>query len=135
MKFKEFKAYVERVLQTLPEEFAPYMDTVIVELAEEPSRDFLLHHADLTEEEIDAGETILGLYEPLYATDDDLEGHMHRLWIFLQPHLDLFGDDPKKLRLEIRKTVIHELAHRFGFSEEDLARFESRENPFPDEIE
>ncbi len=135
MSFDEFKAYVERVLQNLPEEFAPFMETVIVELGEEPSRDFLINSADLSPEEVDDGDTILGLYEPMFGNDDDLESNMHRLWIFRQPHLEFFGDDPKKLRLEIRKTVIHELAHRFGFSEADLDRFEAQENPFPDELE
>ena len=40
-----------------------------------------------------------------------------------------FGEE---LLLEIRKTVIHEIAHHFGFNERDLERFESVKDPFRD---
>ena len=39
---------------------------------------------------------------------------------------------PRELRLEIRKTVIHELAHHFGYTERDLDPFESKDDPFGD---
>jgi predicted Zn-dependent protease with MMP-like domain len=40
--------------------------------------------------------------------------------------------DPKELRIEIRKTVIHEIAHHFGWTDRDLERFEENPNPFQD---
>jgi len=35
--------------------------------------------------------------------------------------------------MEIRRTVIHELAHHFGWSERDLDSFEAKEDPWPEE--
>ena len=43
--------------------------------------------------------------------------------------------DPKEMRAEVRKTVIHELAHHFGFSERDLERFDDNPDPFGDDPE
>ena len=35
-----------------------------------------------------------------------------------------------EVRYEIRRTVLHELAHHFGYSESDLDDFEAQESPF-----
>jgi predicted Zn-dependent protease with MMP-like domain len=41
------------------------------------------------------------------------------IWIFRQPHLEL-GLPPDALREEIRRTVLHELAHYFGLDDDYL---------------
>ena len=38
--------------------------------------------------------------------------------------------EPERLRTEIRKTVIHELAHHFGLTDRDLERFDANPDPF-----
>ena len=40
--------------------------------------------------------------------------------------------DPKRLRTEIKKTVVHELAHHFGWTDRDLERFDANPDPFGD---
>lgn len=57
----------------------------------------------------------------------------HRLIIFQGPLEEAFPD-AKTLRIEIRKTVIHELAHHFGWTDRDLESFDNRDDPFPDDI-
>ena len=47
---------------------------------------------------------------------------LHRLVIFKRPLEEEFPD-PRELRDEIRKTVIHELAHHFGYTDRDLERW------------
>ncbi len=37
--------------------------------------------------------------------------------------------------IEIRKTVIHELAHHFGYTDRDLVEFDDNPNPFENETE
>jgi predicted Zn-dependent protease with MMP-like domain len=32
----------------------------------------------------------------------------------------LYGSDPERLRREVRRVVLHELAHHFGISDERL---------------
>ena len=51
------------------------------------------------------------------------------MWIFRNPHEEEFPD-PKRLRTEIRKIVIHELAHHFGWTDRDLERFDDNPDPF-----
>ena len=46
----------------------------------------------------------------------------------------LFCSDRRQLMIEIRKTVIHELAHHFGYTDRDLERFDDNPDPFGDDI-
>lgn len=134
ISMKEFGHLVRKVMETLPREFEPYLHNVVVDIAEEPDDD-LLKRAGFTDEEIDAGDTLFGLFEPLelpsaFASDAvDLSDNPHRLWIFRNPHEEEFPD-PQRLQTEIRKTVIHELAHHFGWSDRDLETFDANPDPF-----
>ena len=137
MSMKEFGQLVRQVMETLPPAFAPYVHNVVVDVAEEPDEDFL-RHAGFSEEEIAEGESLFGFFEPLelpsaFAGDCvDVHDLQHRLWIFRNTHEDEFPE-PKRLRTEIRKTVVHELAHHFGWSDRDLEKFDENPDPFPDE--
>lgn len=133
MSMAEFKALVRSVMDALPNEIRPYLDNVVVEVADWPDDDLLLR-AGLTEEEIEDGETLLGLFDPFELPTDgiDFTDHPHKLWIFKEPHEEEFPD-PTRLRTEIKKTVVHELAHHFGWSDRDLKRFDDNPDPFGDE--
>ena len=64
MGMKKFGRIVAFVMETLPEAFREHLDNVVVDVEREPSVEELLG-AGLTEEEIDEGETIFGLFEPM----------------------------------------------------------------------
>jgi len=134
ISMKEFKQLVRQVMETLPDEFEPFLDNVVVEVVEWPDDD-LLRRAGFTEEEIEGGESLLGFFDPLELptawSGDAVDTHtmLHRLWIFKGPHEEEYPD-PKRLRTEIRKTVIHELAHHFGWTDRDLERFDNTPDPF-----
>src|SRR4051794_13188843 len=64
MSMKQFCRVVRDVMATLPKEFRPYLDNVVVDVEEEPDEK-TLRKAGLTDEEIAAGETLLGLFDPL----------------------------------------------------------------------
>ena len=130
---EEFRAIVRRTMETLPPEFKPYMQNVVVEVADDPDDD-LLRKAGFTEEEIEDGYSLLGFFDPLPIPTDgvDATDYPHKLWVFRLPHIDEFPD-PRRLRTEVRKTVIHELAHHFGFDERDLERFDANPDPWRDE--
>jgi predicted Zn-dependent protease with MMP-like domain len=137
MTRREFEKLVARVMETLPADFAPFLDNVVVEVADEPDLE-LLRRAGLTDEEIDDGESLFGLFDPLELSSPwgsdaiDTQDMMHRLWIFRLPHIEEFTDR-KRLRTEVRKTVIHELAHHFGYTDRDLERFDDNPDPFGDD--
>src|SRR5262249_15833839 len=74
--------------------------------------------AGLTEEEIAAGETILGLFDPLelpspFSGDAvDTNAMLHRLVIFKRPLEEEFPSRRELLK-QIRKTAIHDPPHPF----------------------
>jgi predicted Zn-dependent protease with MMP-like domain len=43
-----------------------------------------------------------------------------KITIFRGPLVRLYADDPERLRREVRRVVLHELAHHFGSSDERL---------------
>ena len=59
----------------------------------------------------------------------DFTDHPHKLWIF-GARTRRSSPDPKRLRTEIKKTVVHELAHHFGWTDRDLERFDNKADPF-----
>ena len=121
----EYRALVQEVLATMPEELRQQMRNIVVDVEKEPSYEDLLD-AGLTEEEIDEGETLLGLFIPwpLDTEGMDLADQPHRIIIYKRPHEEEFTD-PDELRRQVRKTVIHEVAHHFGYSDRDLERWTS----------
>jgi predicted Zn-dependent protease with MMP-like domain len=116
-------------METLPEELKQHLDNVVVDVEEEPDRETLLR-AGLTEEEIADGESLLGLFDPLelpsaFSGDAiDTNDMPHRLVIFKRPLEEEFPDR-REFVDQVRKTVIHELAHHFGYTDRDLERWTS----------
>ena len=126
MSLRRFGQIVARVLETLPDELKQYLDNVVVDVEDEPDVQ-TLRRMDFTEEEIAAGETLYGLFDPLPLPDTagmDFDEPPHRIIIYKRPLEEDFPDK-KELMTEIRKTVIHELAHHFGYSDRDLERWSS----------
>ena len=138
MSHRKFGRIVARVMEALPAEFLPYLDNVVVDVEDEPD-EATLRKVGLTDEEIAEGETLYGLFDPLEVPGDfagdviDTGDVLHRLVVYKRPLEEDFPER-RELLLEIRKTVIHELAHHFGFSERDLDRFEEKEDPFQDDL-
>jgi predicted Zn-dependent protease with MMP-like domain len=148
MSMNRFCRIVSRVMRTLPKEFKPYLKNLAVDVIDESDLR-LMRRLGFTEEQIAAGDIPLGLFdrfpyaEPPQGIDDEPEDDPqimpdfdtpHWLLIFKQAHEREFPD-PKQLRIEIRKTVIHELAHYFGFAEKDLEDFDANPDPFGDGVE
>ncbi len=136
MSRRRFAQLVRRVLETLPEEIARHLDNVVVDVQDEPSGE-LLRQAGLTDEEIAEGESLYGLFVPLDLRPPDgvcFLDYPHRILIFKRPLEEDFPD-PRQLRIEVRKTVVHELAHHFCWTDEELERFDDIPDPFGDEMD
>lgn len=137
MSLLQFGRVVSRVMDTLPAEFEPYLHNVVVDVEEEPDA-ALLRRMDFTEEEIAEGDSLYGLFEPMELPSNwgadtvDVHDLPHRLVIFKRPLEEDFADR-RQLMIEIRKTVIHELAHHFGYTDRDLEKFDDDPDPFGDE--
>jgi predicted Zn-dependent protease with MMP-like domain len=94
------------VLEALPEWVIDEIDNLVVVVEDQPS-----------EEQGD----VLGIYEGVsLAERGDYFGVLpDRIVIFYGPHIEL-GLDEDELRAEIRKTVLHELAHHLGIDDSRL---------------
>jgi predicted Zn-dependent protease with MMP-like domain len=139
MSLRRFGNIVSEVMEALPESFGPFLENLVVDVEDEPEK-HLLREQGFTEEEIAEGDSLYGLFVPFPqqlslddagAIDEAHEHPLHRLIIYKNPLEDDFPE-PSELRKEIRRTVIHELAHHFGYSERDLDPFEAKENPWED---
>jgi predicted Zn-dependent protease with MMP-like domain len=64
----------------------------------------------------------------------DVRDLPHRIIIYKRPLEEDFPSR-RELMTEVRKTVIHELAHHFGYTDRDLERFDDDPNPFGEERE
>ncbi len=134
MTLRKFGDIVRGVLDTLPEEIARHLDNVVVDVEDEPDEE-TLRQMGLTDEEIAEGDSLYGLFVPMagaFPEDGSFLDHPHRILIYKRPLEEDFPD-PRRLRVEIRKTVIHELAHHFGWTDRDLERFDAKDDPFGEE--
>jgi predicted Zn-dependent protease with MMP-like domain len=88
--------------------------------------------AEMLEElEMDPAEdTLMGLFEGRAITEQEYGEHLpNRILLFKRP-IEEVCRSRAEVAFEIRRTLIHELAHHFGYSEEDLEEYESRPSPF-----
>src|SRR5207253_1855672 len=96
MSMKKFSQIVRQVMETLPPEFGPYLDNLVVDVEEEPSRE-LLRQMDYSEDEIADGEMMYGLFCPLGPESSDLggadfENPPRRIVIYKRPLEEDFPD-------------------------------------------
>lgn len=137
MNRKQFDRAVAEVVESLPPAFAPYLHNLVIDVEDAPS-ERLMRDMDFSAEEIADGESLYGLFVPsAYDSGDGLGGvdetdlPPHRIIIYQRPLEEDFPDR-RELLTEIRKTVIHELAHHFGWTDRDLEKFDDDPNPFRD---
>ena len=103
----EFEQAVRDGLDSLPRELRASMANVGIVVEDEPP----------------AGMPLLGLYEgvPLTRRGAFYGGVLpDKISIYRGPLERLYGADRERLRLEIRRVVLHEVAHHFGISDERL---------------
>ena len=102
-----FEDEVQAALDSLPPKLAAALDNVAVVIEDENPDD----------------PDIFGLYEGIPLTErgsGDWGQLPDRIAIYRRPLQEDFSD-PAELREEIRITVLHELAHYFGFDEDRIA--------------
>ena len=111
MRRAQFERIVDRALEDLPPFVLERLDNIHVIVEDHPTR-----------EQDPSGEGILGIYEgvSLLERADWYSGALpDRIVVFMRPHLEL-GLSPAELRREIRRTVLHEVAHHLGIDDDRL---------------
>lgn len=112
---EEFESLVVRALDLLPAEFAELLDNVTVVVEDEPSAEDLAAFEDMGDDEL------FGLYRgvPLSERDSGYCELPDHIAIYRGP-LVRWCRDRRELMNEVRDTVVHELGHHFGLSDEEM---------------
>lgn len=115
---RAFEELVRRALEELPPEFAARLENVAVVVEDEPDPEDL--RALGLDPQRDADE-LLGLYQgtPLTERGASYSDLPDRIAIYRGPILRSCSTLEEAAR-EIRDTVIHELGHFFGLSDEEM---------------
>ena len=103
----EFELLVEEAIDSLPEDLRAFMSNVAVVVDEEPP----------------AGRPLLGLYQgvPLTQRTSAYAGMPpDKITIYRGPLERRAAGDPERLRGEVRRVVVHEIAHHFGIDDRRL---------------
>ena len=115
MDHAKFERLVADALDGLPPDIARAMENVDVLVEDEPAPELLA--------ELPPGETLFGLYHGVPLTQrgpSSYYGAMpDRISIYKGPLTRAFRH-PDDIRDEVRITVVHEIAHHFGISDERL---------------
>lgn len=103
----EFEAAVAAALDGLPPDIAAMVSNVAVTIEAEPP----------------PGLPLLGLYQgiPQTSRTNSYSGALpDKITIYRRPLERLYGAEPGRLAAEVRRVVLHELAHHFGISDARL---------------
>jgi predicted Zn-dependent protease with MMP-like domain len=117
---RAFEALVAEALDDLPPSVQEQLENVAI-LVEERATPARLGHLGY-----DPDMDLLGLYEGINRLERTSGYHLvtpDRITLFWRPIIEeVGGGDREAIRREIRKTVIHEVAHHFGMDDAELER-------------
>jgi predicted Zn-dependent protease with MMP-like domain len=111
LKRARFARLVRRALRDMPREFSERMRNVEIVIDDEPDE----------ERRPKDGSELLGLYEGVPLTGRGaMEPYLpDRITIFRGP-IERMSASPRRQAEIVRDTVVHEIAHHFGISDERL---------------
>jgi predicted Zn-dependent protease with MMP-like domain len=108
---EQFEEYVQAAIESLPSDLREEMSNVELVVEGEPP----------------PGQPLLGLYQgiPLTRRGAYYSGALpDKITIYRGPLERLYGHDPARLRNQVRRVVLHEIAHHFGISDERLVEID-----------
>jgi predicted Zn-dependent protease with MMP-like domain len=110
-----FERLVDRALATIPPPFRESLREIAIVIDDEPSDDQLVDNG------LDLDDSLYGLYEGVPRTEwqADFAVVPNRITLFRMPLEEDFPD-PRELEDEVRRTVVHELAHHLGIDDDRL---------------
>ena len=122
MDRKRFERHVAEALTSIPRNFRDALRNIAIVVEDEPDEELL------EEMEVEPPDTLLGLYQGTPLTERSWgfgNALPDRILIFQGPHERAAADD-EDLVVAIGETLIHEVGHYFGMSEEQIEEIEDR---------
>lgn len=122
MQRKKFERLVAEALASIPRQFRDAMANLAIVVEDEPSSDLL------DEMEIEPPDTLLGLYQgvPLTERRWDYGNTLPDRILLFQGPLERESEDEDDLVVAVGETLIHEIGHYFGLSEEEIEEIEEK---------
>jgi predicted Zn-dependent protease with MMP-like domain len=109
-----FEVLVAEALDSLPEGLGAAMQNVEIVVEDEPPAELLA--------ELDAGETLLGYYHGVPLTSRGYyDGVLPDKISIYEGPITRHARTADEIRRQVRRTVIHEVAHHFGIDDDRLA--------------
>ena len=122
MTRQEFLGLVDKALETIQQRFRDALSNIAIVVEDEPSAEAI------EETGIEPPDTLLGLYQgtPL-AERQWAHGNVlpDKVTLFQSPIEDA-SEDGDDVIVAIGETLIHEIGHYFGLSEEEIEEIEER---------
>ena len=123
MNRERFESLVIEAVESLPEEFRDRLENVDLVVEDIPS------HWQVSKSHLRQGFTLLGLYEGVPLTNRTSNYGLvtpDKITIFQKPIEEVCkSGDEMAIKEQIRKTVIHEIAHHFGIDDKRLKEIEN----------
>lgn len=113
---EDFAALVDEALALLPRQFRQWMDNVTVDIQPRPTREMM------AAVDMPFDRALLGLYHGVPVTEKSVEAPWElpeQIFIF-QRNIESICRTRQEVVEQVRVTVLHEIGHHFGFSEEEL---------------
>ncbi len=122
MTRQHFERLVAEAVRTIPRRFRAHIRNLVLVVEDEPSRE------TLDEMDIDPPDTLYGLYHgtPLTERTWDFGNHLPDRIVLYQRPIEEASEDEDDVVVAIGETLIHEMGHYFGLSEEEIEAIEDR---------
>jgi|SRR5665213_3372502 len=107
----DFEQLIQTALDSLPDDLRKEMSNVELVVEEEPP----------------PGQPLLGLYQgiPLTRRGINYSGALpDKITIYRGPLERIYGHDPELFSRQVKRVVLHEIAHHFGISDERLVEID-----------
>jgi predicted Zn-dependent protease with MMP-like domain len=110
-----FERLVDRAVASIPAPFSAALDEVVILVEDDPTPE------QLEENGLEPDDSLYGLYEGVPRTEWGADWAIapNRITLFRRPLEEDF-ETPRELEREVRRTVIHELAHHLGIDDDRL---------------
>ena len=111
----EFEALVARALDQLPPEFAELLDNIVIVVEDEADAE------DLRELGMEHADELLGLYRgiPLTERESGFPSLPDQVVLYRHAIVSICATRREVIR-EVRDTLVHEIGHHFGLSDDDM---------------